>query len=297
MRRVLAAAAGAAVLSALSWCPLAGAAAYNGFSDPQAVNIEDYAGSAMEPFISPDGDYLLFNTSNVAPSIPSLQYATRVDAHDFDYQGQILGEAVNEPGVLSGTPTIDREGDLYFVSPRSYPQTLSTVYGGRFSGGELTGVHLVPGVSGGTPGTVDFDVSVSPDGRTLYVSVGLFNGGAAPASAHLAMYDRMGAGFVPDPHGGHLLHNVNKSGELDYAASVSTSGLELFFTRADPARGTPPAIYRAVRRSITRPFGHPQQIAAITGFAEAPSISSDGTTLYYHRLVGGQFQIETVTRP
>lgn len=297
MRRFLAASLSAAMLAALSWCPLAGAAAYNGFSHPRVVSIEGYAGSAMEPFISPDGAYLLFNTSNVAPSIPSLQYATRVDAQDFDYQGQILGEAVNEPGVLSGTPTVDREGDLYFVSPRSYPQTLSTVYGGRFSAGEVTGVHLVPGVSGGTPGTVDFDVSVSPDGNTLYVSVGLFDGGSAPASAHLAMYDRVGAGFVPDPRSGHLLHAVNKAGRLDYAASVSTNGLELFFTRVDPRLGTPPAIYRAARRSTTRPFGHPQQIAAITGFAEAPSISSDGTTLYYHRLVGGQFEIETVTRP
>ncbi len=40
-----------------------------------------------------------------------------------------------------------------------------------------------------------------------------------------------------------------------------------------------------------------QRVAAITGFAEAPSISADGTILYYHLLVGEQFDIERVTRP
>lgn len=64
------------------------------------------------------------------------------------------------------------DGVLYFVSPRSYSQTLSTIYSGQFSSGVVTGVHLVAGVSGGTPGTVDFDVEVSSDGQQLYVSVG-----------------------------------------------------------------------------------------------------------------------------
>ena len=40
-----------------------------------------------------------------------------------------------------------------------------------------------------------------------------------------------------------------------------------------------------------------QRVAAITGFAEAPSISADGSTLYYHLLVDDQFDIESVTRP
>jgi hypothetical protein len=59
----------------------------------------------------------------------------------------------------------------------------------------------------------------------------------------------------------------------------------------------PPSIYRATRKSTTKRFGHVQLVAAITGFAEAPSISADGTTLYYHRLLGSQFQLADVTRP
>jgi Tol biopolymer transport system component len=269
-------------------------AGYHGFADPQAVTILGYTGTAMEPFISPDGQYLLFNTSNQSPNIPALQYATAGPGGSFTYQGQLAG--ANQPGALSGTPTMDDDGNFYFVSTRSYAQTLSTVYTGQFDAGSLTNVHLVPGVSGATGGIVDFDVSVSPDGNTLYVSVGTFNGGSEPEKASLSIYDKEGTGFVADPASAHLLHAVNSKKFLTYAASISTNGLELFFTRARPSGGVP-AIYRATRKQDSKPFGHVQRVAAITGFAEAPSISADGSTLYYHQLVADQFDIETVTRP
>lgn len=289
----------AAALATLPWCGTASAVTYGGFTNPQVVAIQGYSGSAMEPFISPDGQYLMFNTSNVAPNIPALQVATRIGAQAFEYQGAIAGEGVNEPGVLSGTPTMDQEGNLYFISPRSYSQTLSTVYSGRFSSGAVTGVHLVSGVSGGTPGVVDFDVAVSPGGSALYVSVGQFGGGSGPTSAVLALFDKAGSGFALDPHSARILNAVNRVGMLNYAACVSTNGLELFFTRANPAKGAKgiPQIYRAVRTSASRPFGTVQRVGAITGFAEAPSLSADGTALYYHQLVGNTFEIESVSRP
>jgi hypothetical protein len=269
------------------------AGVYRAFTDPQPVTIEGYSGSAMEPFITDDGQDLLFNTSNQSPSIPAIQYASRVGPGTFSYQGAVAG--ANDPDFLSGTPSLDTAGNLYFVSTRSYAQTLSTVYTGVYASGAVTGVHLVAGVSAPAPGTVDFDVDVSPDGATLYVSVGLFDGGSAPEQAHLALFDKQGNGFVPDPAGTRVLRAVNSKKALDYAAAISADGLELFFTRAVP--GAVPAVYRAVRTSATRPFGHVQRVAAITGFAEAPSLSADGSTLYYHLLVGDQFDIETVTRP
>lgn len=264
----------------------------NAFTDPQMVTIRGYSGSAMEPFISEDGEYLLFNTSNVAPSVPALEFGTRVGPDTFQYQGEI--EGANQPDYLSGTPSMDENGNLYFVSTRSYTQTLSTVYAGHFASGSVTGVHQVPGISGGTLGTIDFDVGVSADGATLYVSVGHFAGGP-PTSASLTIFDKVGDGFVPDPQSTRILRAVNMAGTLTYAASVSTNGLNLFFTRANPAGGDP-AIYRAVRRRVGQPFGDVQPVEAITGFAEAPAISSDGTTLYYHELVGSTYQIWTVQR-
>jgi hypothetical protein len=296
--RMIAAVLVASAVAVLGPAGAASAGLYRAFSDPQPVTIEGYSGSAMEPFISRDGEYLLFNTSNVAPSIPALQFAKRINTQTFEYHGEILGEGVNEPGELSGTPTMDEAGQLYFISPRSYGQTLSTIYTGQFSDGLVTAVHLLPGVSGGVPGIVDFDVEVSADGDTLYVSVGRFEAdGVGPTSARIAIFEKVAGGFVPDPHSANILKKVNGAGALDYAASIAGNGLELFFTRASPAAGVAPAIYRAVRSGTGRDFGHVQRVAAITGFAEAPSLSAEGTTLYYHCLIGEHYEIESVTRP
>ena len=59
----------------------------------------------------------------------------------------------------------------------------------------------------------------------------------------------------------------------------------------------PPVIYTATRAKVTKPFGKPRKIAAITGFAEAPALSPDEKSLYYHLKVNGTFQIYRVTRP
>jgi Tol biopolymer transport system component len=283
------------LLATLCCSASARAADYGAFANPQPVTIEGYPGSAEEPFITPDGAYLLFNSSEAMPTF-ALQLARRVNAQTFEYEGEIQGENVNEPEFLSGTPSLDAEGNLYFISNRSYSQTLSTVYAGDFSRGTVTGVHLVPGVAGEAAGKVDFDVDVSPDGSTLYVSVGQFGVGGGPTSASIVIYERAGDGFVRARKSEKILSAVNQVGTLDYAADPSSDGLELFFTAATPALGRPPAIYRATRSSTSKPFGAVEPITAITGFAEAPSISADGTTLYYHEMVAGEFEIETVTR-
>lgn len=269
---------------------------YGPFENPQPVQIVGYSGSAEEPFITPDGRYLLFNSSEEEPDF-TLQYATFVSPQTFDYQGAILGEGVNEPGSLSGTPTLDDEGNLYFVSTRSYFETLSTIYTGRFSSGSVTDVHLVPGVSGAHVGQIDFDVGASPDGSSLYVSVGQFGDGGAPSEASIVLYERGGGeSFSVAPDSAKLLKAVNEAGKLNYGAAVSPNGLELFYTAATPELGVAPSVYRAVRASAGEPFGGVEKITAITGFAEAPSLSADGTTLYYHEKTGSEVHVMDVTR-
>ena len=44
------------------------------------------------------------------------------------------------------------------------------------------------------------------------------------------------------------------------------------------------------------PFEEPERITAITGFAEAPSLSPDEKSLYYHERENGHFVIYRVTR-
>ena len=70
--------------------------------------------------------------------------------------------------------------------------------------------------------------------------------------------------------------------------------LEIFFTRAD-AQG--PAIYTSRRAAKSAPFGEARRLAAVSGFVEAPSLSPDEKSLYYHKRENARFVVYAVTRP
>lgn len=146
---------------------------YPAFRNPEPVTIRGYNDHAMEPFITRDGRYLFFNNSNDPTVNTNLHYAQRIDDLTFEYKGEIAG--VNTP-ALEGVPTMDRDGGFYFVSTRSYKETLSTVYRGRFSRGVVSDVELVPGISEKKPRHVNFDAEVSASGDTLYFVDGIFSG-------------------------------------------------------------------------------------------------------------------------
>jgi hypothetical protein len=266
---------------------------YRAFGAPQRVAIRGYGGDAMEPFITRDGRYLLFNNRNDPRVDTNLHYAERVDDVTFDYRGELKG--ANSP-ALDGVASVDREGNLFFVSTRSYGQTLSTVYRGRFNGGVVTGVELVQGVSLQRPGMVMFDAEISPGGEVLFVVDGEFTGGPNPKSADIAVVVRDGNGFRRHPASAQFMRNVNTAA-LEYAPAISADLLELFFTRAGSLGGSAaPAIYRAARASRDEPFGVPERVAAAGGFVEGPSLSGDGRSLYYHRLEDNRFVIYRVAR-
>ncbi len=289
MPRLFVAAAAIAALLSSACAPKENPTAYAGFGEPRRVTIRGYDGDAMEPFVSRDGRYLLFNNSNDPAVNTNLHFAARVDDLTFDYRGEING--VNSP-ALEGVPSLDSAGNLYFVSTRSYDQTLSTLYRGRFRDGAVTGVELVPGVSRRQRGSLIFDAEVSADGNTLWVVDGEFTGSPLPRSADIVIAVRDGAGFRRLPASAELLRNVNTRA-LEYAPAVSRDGLELVFTRIE---GSSPAIWRAVRRSVSEPFDVPQRVAAITGFVEAPAFSPDGRALYYHRREDKRHVIYRVAR-
>ncbi len=266
---------------------------YRLFHGEQKVVIRGYSGDAMEPFLTKDGRFLLFNNRNEPPTNTNLYYARRVDDLHFDFQGEIRG--VNTP-ALEGVPSMDRAGNLYFVSPRDYERTFSTLYRGKFVNGTVSGVELVPGVSRQQPGIVNFDAEISGDGSTLYFVDGDFTGEPKPKAAVLVIATKQGSGFQRDPHSDDILKNVNASG-LVYAPAISGDGLELFFTGVTRITATAqPAIYRAARRRTDEPFGVPEKLAGITGFVEGPTLSADGRRLYYHKKENGHFVLYMVTR-
>ena len=264
------------------------------FSNPQLVTINGYAQDAEEPFISRDGNILFFDNSNDPARNPNTDifWATRVDDLTFQYQGPISG--VDTAGALEGVPSMDLNNNFYFISPRNYvAPDFATIYAGTFSNGDVSSVALVAGISRRKAGRVNFDAEISADGNTLYFVDSVFRNNQ-PSTANIEVAHKNGNAFRRDPHSAKLMAHIN-SGRLQYAPDVSASELELFFNRAG-SDGTP--IYTAARADISMPFGKPQKVDAITGFAEGPSISPDGKSLYYHHQdADAVFRIYRVTRP
>jgi hypothetical protein len=264
--------------------------AWAAFHDPQRVTLVGYAGDAMEPFLSRDGRLLFFNNLNEPQVNTNLHWAERIDDLHFNYRGEIGG--VNTP-ALEGVASMDRGGNFYFVSPRSYDHTASTLYRGKFVDGNITGIELVPGVSLAKPGIVNFDAEISADGNTLYFVESQFNWRGQPKSARILFAHLIGHTFVRDAASESVMKTINTD-TLVYAAATSASECEIFFTRVD-AEG--PAIYAARRNDATQAFGEPVRLAAINGFVEAPTLSTDEKSLYYHKKENGRFVIYRVTRP
>ncbi len=263
---------------------------YQAFSGERIIQLPGYRGDAMEPFIVPDGGALLFNSSNAPGADTDLFSARRLPNGSF-----AKPEAITPTNskMLDGVPSLDRAGTLYFVSLRSYGQTLSTLYGAGNGGRAVP--QLVAGISPRVPGIVQFDAEVTWDGQSLWVSEGRFSGKPFPDSARIVLARKSGPGYVYDPASDTLLARINQ-GALNYAAAISRDGRELFFTRVADMADPQPVILRAARRGPDQPFATPQPVAGISGHVEAPSLSADGLTLYYHKKIGGQFVLCEVRR-
>jgi Tol biopolymer transport system component len=259
------------------------------FQNPQRITIEGYDGDAMEPFLSRDGKYLFFNNLNEPSVNTNLHWAEHIDDLHFKYRGELQG--VNT-AALEGVASMDRERNFYFVSNRSYDQTASTLYRGKFADGTLTGVELVPGVSLAKPGIVNFDAEISADGNTLYFVESQFNFFRQPESARILIARRNGNTFVRDSRSASIMQAINSEG-LNYAPATSANECEIFFTRAGPQG---PAIYMAKRTDRTQPFQKPLRLAAIQGFVEGPTLSADEQSLYYHKKENGRLVLYKAAR-
>jgi hypothetical protein len=262
------------------------------YSDPRRIEILGYTGHSMEPFLSADGDILLFNNLNAAPENTNLHWARRVDEYTFQYEGEISG--VNTIH-LEGVPSLDGAGRLYFVSLRDYDQTLASVYAGDFAEGVVTNLSQVAGVSKNVPGWLNFDVDVDKSGSYLYLVDGRFDASGGPHEADIFIAQKSTTGFERLTH--DYLAKVNTD-ELEYAACISPDQLELYFTRllAPITSTSKPEIWGTTRASKSDDFGAPVRIDAAEGFVEGPTLTPDGNSLYYHKAENGTFVIYSVRR-
>jgi hypothetical protein len=264
------------------------------YTNPVKVQMIGYSGNIMEPFISRDGHFLLFNNLNAAPENTNLHWATRLNDSTFQYNGEISG--VNTPD-LDAVASLDRNGILYFVSTRSYSTSLCTIYQCNFTNGSTTNVQLVKGVSRYLPGWVNFDVESSADGNTLYFVDAQFDQTGNPSTADLVIAKKTPDSFQRWTASNEVMRNINTTA-LEYAACISADELELYFTRvAVPmTSNSTPEIFVTHRKTTSDPFDPPMKIGTITGFAEAATIAPDQKTIYFHMRDNGTFQLYMIKK-
>ena len=261
--------------------------------EPTRVQVAGYDDDAMEPFISRDGRYLLFNNLNEPTTNTDIHFAERKDDFVWLYRGRVHG--VNTP-ALEGCPTMDRAGRMFFVSSRNYAQTLCTIYTGIFKDGNVTDVHMVESISRKQPGIVNFDVDISPDGKTMVFVDSRFSPGVGPKSAVLVMATWDGTQFVRLPDSSRLLSQVNKTLALQYAPTLSADTLTLYFTRFDRhSRFKGPQIYRATRARIDAPFGQLAHLEGLGNYVEGTAFSAEERLLYFHRKDGNRFNLYAIS--
>ena len=263
------------------------------FGDPERVMIEGYEGHIMEPFLSRDGTRLFFNNLNHPSEDTNLHSATRSDDTHFRYEGELQGA---NSLFLDAVATVDVANRIFFVSLRSYDQTMSSVFSGNLNGTLVSNVHEVEGLSLMQPGWVNFDVEVSKNGDSLYLVDGRFDSLGGPYESNFFLATQSGGQFTRSANN-RILENINTN-ELEYAACVSSDELELYFTRvATPLTElSQPRIYVATRTCVNEPFNLPYIIEKITGFAEAATLSPDNKTLYYHHKLDNRFVLYKIDK-
>lgn len=263
------------------------------FAGPFAVAITGYDDHAMEPFITRDGQHLLFNNRNDPAELTDLHIAARVNDSTFTY---LFPLTTLNSATLDGVPAGTATGMTYFVSVRAYDATFSTIHRATLTGATAGAPALVTSITTGGGGLLDFDVDVAADGQSLMVARGQFGGGGGiPSAANFVLYEAVGAGFARSAASAATLAAINTGG-LNYAASTTANGLELCFTRIGAANGGQPVILVSRRATAASPWGTPQRVRGPIGFVEAGAWSLDARSLYYHALVGGRFVIRRLTR-
>jgi hypothetical protein len=267
-----------------------------GFGAEEEVVIEGYTLDAMEPFISPDGQYLFFNSLNDGIDT-GLHYAELSAPARAVYRGEV--EGVNgEPPHLDAVASLDSGNHFYFVTTRDYPADYRNLMTGEFADGTVTGLARVSGdIYRETSGWLIMDAAISPDGETLCYAPARFAGNSLPEEAFLELAVKTETGFARLPDSAGLLGNINSGGYLVYAPALSADGRELWFTRL--LKGTTATeICAAVRPDTGQPFGQPRRLAITGTLPEAPALTLDGGRIYYHKksTTDGKFRIHTMAR-
>ena len=269
------------------------------YSNPIEVSINGYTSDAMEPFISPDGTTLFFNSLNDGNNT-KLYYATKVNSNTFTFIGELIGTNEVNSAQLNAVADIDSNNNFYWTSVRGFPAQLDNLHFGTYANGTVTNIGRVQG---------DFyvrqtdwlvmDHGISVDGRTLYYNNARFNGcGSIPCETYIGMAKKISVGnFEKIANSDTILATINDAAYIYYAPSITIDNLEFYYTRFKTgavSANTLVEICVATRANTNDPFGTSKVLFAATvgdGIIEAPTLTTDKQLMYYHKKVNGVHKI------
>ena len=272
---------------------------YPSFGPELEVNINDLSFDAMEPFLSPNGNYLFFNNLNDGINT-KLYYATKIDDSTFNYEGELVGSNQTVTPHLDAVADMDSNGNFYWTSTRNYPSELNNLFQGIFSNGTITAIKRVQGdFNMNTPGWLVMDHGISLDGQFLYFNNARFDDEncLGPCETVLGVAKKVNTTeFKTLSNSTSILRNINDSNYIYYAPCISSDNLELYFTRYLKGEITLETVFEicvAVRSDSLSEFSIPKVLFSegIAKLIEAPTLSTNKNTMYYHQKTSDSHKI------
>lgn len=272
---------------------------YPSFGSEIEVTINGLLFDAMEPFISPNGNYLFFNNLNDGIET-KLYYATKINDSTFNYVGELIGTNQITTPHLDAVADMDINGNFYWTSTRNYPTELNNLFHGTFNAGNVSNIERVQGdFNKNILGWLVMDHGISLDGQFLYFNNARFDDAncQGPCETTLGIAQKNNATtFSTLPNSATILQNINDSNYIYYAPCISSDNLELYFTRylnEQITSNTTFEICVAVRSNSSATFSTPKVLFSetISNLIEAPTLTVDKTILYYHKKTADSHKI------
>lgn len=265
------------------------------FGNDIPVTINGYTLDAMEPFLSPDGNALFFNSLNNGINT-TLYYAAKVNDTVFNFLGPV--PVVNQTITprLDGVASVDSLNTFYWISTRGYPANYENVFKVKFLSSSYTGFGRVHGdFYIQQPGHLIMDAMVTQNGSSLLYCNAFFNNCAngLPCKSSIGIAAKVNdSTFNKMPATSAVFAAVNDTANyIVYAPHLLPDGLEIYYTRLLKG-GTQTEVMVATRTTTSAAFSNPVVLIPASPFIpEAPTLSADGQRLYYHRKQGTLYHI------
>jgi len=270
------------------------------YGKPLEVNIDGYTADAMEPFISPDGTTLYFNSLNDGNNT-KLYYATKTNTTTFTFKGELIGANEINPSQLNAVADLDSNNNFYWTSVREYPDKRDNLHFGTLTNGTVTNIARVQGdFYILESGWILMDHGVNYDGSILYYNNARFDDTLClgPCETQLGIAQKTSQGnFEKISNSDDILQNISNANYIYYAPNISKDNLELYYTRylkENVNSNTIVEICIATRTSNNAIFSEPKVLFSNTlenGIIEAPTLTTDKQFMYYHKKINGLHKI------